>query len=120
MARQLTLYDLVDQLQRKLNLPRVTRSLADLTESRAVDDVRRQLHVDNVEEIEELRAELQVDKLCSAPARAERRVFDHCEVIVVKGRPAERVAAERAETPLIRSGSSSNVNGDREIIRSVV
>jgi hypothetical protein len=58
-----------------------------------------QAHVHDVEEVEELAAELHVDALGAAFAAAKRRVLDEGEVEVVVGRSAEGVAAESAETP---------------------
>ena len=70
--------------------------------------------------IEELGAELEVDQFRSAFSRAEWRVFDHRQVEVVERRPAEGVAAKRAESPLIRPGASADVDGNGEEIGGVV
>src|SRR5579885_3128979 len=110
---------LVNQFQRELDLPRCTCRLTDLAKAGAVENVRRQAHVDDVKQIEELGADLHVHTLRSAPL-PDRCVFDEREIIVVVGRPAERVAAQRAKTSLVRSGAVGHAYGNEEEIGGVV
>ena len=91
---------LINQLQRKLNLPRRSRRLADLPKPRPIHNVRRQPHVHNVKEVEELRPELQIDQFHPALALAKRRVFDQRKIEVVVRRPAEGIAPQRSESSL--------------------
>src|SRR6185437_12339815 len=112
---------LVDQLERKLNLPRIARRPADLAEPLASHDVGRHPHGDNVEQVEELGAELHIHAFGSALAPPEGRVFDEGEVVVVERWPAECIAAERAEAPLVGSGAAGHVNRngeERAIVRA--
>ena len=51
----------------------------------------------------------------AAVALAEGRVLDKREVKVVEGRPAEGVAAQRAEVAAVRSGAAGQIDGDREV-----
>ena len=111
---------LINQLERKLDLPRSAGDPADLAESRTGEDVGWQAHVDDVEQVEELSTKLQVHQLGSVPAAAKGGVFDERKVKVVKGWPAESIAAQRAKPTLIRSRSSTDVNGDGKEIRRVV
>ena len=70
---------------------------ADFAEAGAGEDVGWEAHVDDVEDVEELGAELEVDQFGAALARAEWGVFDEGEVEVVIGGSAEGVATEGAE-----------------------
>src|SRR6185437_13689065 len=91
----------VDQLQRKLNLPRIARGPADLAKARTRHDVGRHPHRHNVEQIEKLRAELHIHALGPALSSSEWGVLDEREVVVVERRPAEAIAAERPEATLV-------------------
>ena len=73
--------------------------------------IRRQTHGHDVEEIEELRAELQVHALRAALAASEGSVLDEREIEVIKRRTAEGVAPQRAEAPLVRTGSVGKCTG---------
>ena len=66
----------INELQRELDLARVAGGFADFAKPGPGYDIRGQTHIDNVEEVEELRAELEIDQLDSALARAEGRVLD--------------------------------------------
>src|ERR1700678_4148866 len=80
---------LVNQLQGELDLPRRTGRAADFAEAGAHESVGRQSHIDDVEQVEDLGAKLQIQPLKAARAPAERRVLDQGKVVVVIGRPAE-------------------------------
>src|SRR3974377_987582 len=81
---------LVNQLERELNLARGAGRLADHTEAGVADNlsgclvhlqrVRRQSHVDDIEDVEELGTELQVHALGAALSLSDRRVLDHGEI----------------------------------------
>src|ERR1700721_2583266 len=101
---------LVNQLQRKLKLPRCSRRAAYLAEAGAIDDVRRQAQVHDVEDVEELRAELQVYQLQSALALSKTGVFDQRKIVVVVGRSTECIAPQGTETALVRPASARNVD----------
>src|SRR2546423_669527 len=82
---------LINQFQRKLNLPRTPCRLADKPKPvrradasrwcspgrtrRDAKNICRQSHIDNVEDVEKLRAELQAHAFHSALPMAESRVF---------------------------------------------
>jgi hypothetical protein len=57
-----------ENFERELNLPRGSRSPADLAEARAEDGVGGQTHVHDVEDVEELGAELDVEEFAAAGA----------------------------------------------------
>jgi len=61
----------VDELERELNLPGRPGSLGNLAETRSAEDVSRQAHVDDVEDIGELGPELEIHAFGSARAIAE-------------------------------------------------
>ena len=105
---------LIDEFERELNLPRVTGSLADFAKTGSVENIRRQAHVDDIEQVEELGAELQIHAFGSAAAPAKGRVFDDSEVEIVVGRSAEGVASQRAEASLVRPCATSNVDRDEK------
>ena len=98
----------------------VAGGLADLTEAGAAENVGRQAHVDDIEEVEELTAELEVYKLGSAFAVAKGRALDEREIVVIKGRPPEGIAPQRSEPALVRSRAASHVDGDGEVVRCIV
>src|SRR5579863_5523718 len=110
----------VDQLQRKLNLPRISRRLADLPESRSSQHVCRRAHGHDIEEVEEFRTELQVHPLRSAFSSAKRRVLDQRKVEVVKRRSAKRVPPQRPKHALVRPSAPGHVYRNREEIRRIV
>src|SRR5579863_5688355 len=91
----------VDDLERQLNLPRCAGRFGYLPKTGPSQDVCRQAHVDDVEQIEEFTAELQVHALRAGRSSAKGSVFYHREVVVVVGRPAEGVASKRAEPSLV-------------------
>src|SRR5579864_4892517 len=86
---------LVNQLHRKLNLPRGPGGLADDSESAAAHNIIRQAEVHDVEHVEKFGAKFDGPEF-AVPAVAERRVFNHGDVEIVIGGTAEGVAAERA------------------------
>jgi hypothetical protein len=110
----------VDELERELNLPRRPGCFGNLAETRSVEDVSRQAHADDVEEIEELGPELEIHALGAAGAMAEGRALDEGEVVVVISWAAESVAAKVAEDPLIGTGATGNFDGDGKEIGGVV
>jgi len=67
---------LVDQFERKLNLPRSSGGLADNSEPGAFDGVGWQSHIDDVEEVKELCTELEIGPLDPAPPAPDGRRFD--------------------------------------------
>lgn len=73
----------MDELERELNLPRCPGRFGDLTEAGPVEDVCRQAHVDDVQEIEELGPELEIHTLGSAAAMGNGRALDESEVVVI-------------------------------------
>ena len=54
---------LVEQLERKLDLSRSSSRVIDHAEARACHDVRGQSKVDDIENVEKLRAKLKFDRL---------------------------------------------------------
>src|ERR1035437_6983860 len=109
----------VDQLERELDLPRVAGGLADLAKTGAVENVGGQAHGDDVEEVEELAAELQVHQFGSALAAAEGGVLDECKVEVVERRTAKGIAPERAEAVVVRPRAAGYMDGDGEEVGSI-
>lgn len=91
---------LIDQLQRKLDLPRGAVCLGDSAEACTPHDVRWQAEVHQVKDIEEFGAELQRGGLRgSAPSAFG--VFDQGHIEILVRRPPEGVASERPEPALI-------------------
>ena len=82
---------LINNFQGKLNLPRRSRGLADDAKSASVHNVRWQSEVHDVEDIEELGAELQSSEFAIA-AMPEGRIFDHREIEAVERRSAKGVS----------------------------
>src|SRR5437879_4497002 len=101
----------VDYFQRKLNLPRRPRRLADDPEPAPVHNVRRQPKIHDIKDVEELCAKLERSHFRIA-TMAERCVFNERKIEVVKCGPTECVAPKSAETPAMRPGSSRNIDGD--------
>src|SRR5215471_12826182 len=100
---------LIDEFQRELNLPRGPRGLADDSEPAAVHDVGRQSKINDVEDVEELRAKFQRSHL-SVSAVPDRRVLDDGDIEIVICRSAKRVTPQRSESTLIRPGPSRNID----------
>ena len=98
----------IENLQRELNLPRGSGGSADLAEAGGEDGVGGQSHVDDVEEVEELGAELDVEEFAAAGAASDGGVFDQREIEVVVGGAAEGVSAERAEVARVGAGASGH------------
>ena len=91
--------DLIDQLEKELNLPRSARGTADFAKARAHQVVSWQTHVDDVEQVEKLRAKLQIHQLDTTGSPPQRSALDQRKMEVVISRPAESIAAQRAESP---------------------
>ena len=111
---------LVNQLERELDLPGVTCGFADQAKATGSKGVGWEAHGDDIEEIEELAAELQIYELGSAFANAQRRVFDEGKVEIIEGGSAEGVAANCAETSLVRPCSAGQVNRNIEKVSTIV
>src|ERR1019366_3745920 len=102
-----------NHLQRKLNLPRRSRGLADNPKPAAAQDVRRSSEVHDVEDVEELCAKFECAEFCVAAA-AEGSVFDQRHVEIVEAGPAERAPAQRSEAAVVGAGSVRQVDGNVE------
>src|SRR5579863_1983923 len=87
--------------------------MANDTETAAEDGVRRQTKIHDIKYIKKLRAKLDHAQLAAASS-SKGSVFDHGHVEIVKDWPAEGVAAQRAETPLIGSCSPSHVGRNKK------
>ena len=74
------------------------------------EDVGGEAHVDDVEEVEELGAELEDGEVAGA-AVADGGVFEEGEVEVVEGGAAEGVAAEGAEAAGVGAGAAGRLTG---------
>src|SRR6185437_8079999 len=109
----------IQQLQRKLDLARVSSRSTDDPEARARNRVRGQPHVYDVEDIEELGAELQHGQFRSMRAPAEWRVLDQRKVEVIKRRPSEAVARQASELSRVWTGAAGKMNRYREV-RSIL
>src|ERR1035438_8406869 len=110
----------VDQFKRELYLTGTAGGLADLTEAGAGEYVGGRTHVDDIEEVEELAAELEVHKFSSAPPPAEGRAFDEREIVVIKGRPSKGIATQSSEAALVGARAASHVDGDGEVVHCIV
>src|ERR1700722_20719324 len=84
----------INQLQGELNLARGSGGAANFSEAGSLEGVSGQPHVDYVEDVEELRAKLQIQQLDSAGAPAEWRVLDERNIEIIIGRDAESVTPE--------------------------
>src|SRR5208337_3039760 len=83
-------------------------------------NVRGQPEIDNIEHVEELGAKFHVPKF-RVPAMSKGSVFDQRDVIVVKIRPPERIAPQRAKAALVRPRPARNVDRnieERSVIRA--
>src|SRR5271168_1160028 len=100
----------VDKLQRKLNLPRVPGRLADQAKAGPFDGIRRQPHVHDIEQIEELSAKLQIEQLDPALALPEWRVLDEGKIVIVISRPAKRIPPQSAEAPVVRPRPARDIH----------
>ena len=110
---------LIDKLQRKLNLTRVSRGFADDAETGTLKCVRGKPHGHDIEDVEELRAKLHADELGSALSLAEGRVLNEGKVIVVERRPTKGVSAQRAKATFVRAGPCGEIDWDGKV-RGVV
>jgi len=110
----------IDEFERELNLTRCASGPADFAEARAAENIRGQAHIHDVEEIEELRSELEIHLLSSAVTMAEWRALDESEIVIVVSRSAESVAPQRAEQALVGTGASRYVNRNGEEVGPVV
>ena len=110
---------LIDKLQRKLNLTRVSRGFADDAETGSLKCVRGKPHGHDIEDVEELRAKLYADEFGSALSLAEGRVLNEGKVIVVERRPTKGVSAQRAKATFVRAGPGGKIDRDGKV-RGVV
>src|SRR5881394_4081324 len=95
----------VDQLQRKLNLPRGASRLADDPKAASAHNVGRQPKIHDIQHVEKLRAKLQRPELAIA-APPKRSVLDQSHIEVMQPRPAKGIASQSPEAPLVRPGAS--------------
>src|ERR1035438_10096989 len=72
---------------------------------------RGQCEIDQVEDIEELGAKLQGGTLIPTP-RHQRRILDYGDIQILKRRSAEGIAAQCAESALVRARAAGNVRGN--------
>ena len=110
----------VNQLEGKLNLPRVAGSLADYPKPEPVRVLAGSPMVTMLKRLKNSERNCRSTRSAPLAAAAEGRVFDEREVEVVEGRAAECVAAQRAEAALIRSRSAGDLDGDVEEVGGVV
>jgi len=94
-------------------LPRGSCGFADRAEATAEHGIGGQTEVHNVENIEELRTKLQNSPLAIG-STSERRVFDQCEIKLMKTWSAKGIASKRTEDTLVWATASWNVNGNRK------
>lgn len=105
----------IDQLQRKLNLARVTRCLADHSEAGVAKDgsggtvhlkrVGRKTHGNDIEDVEELRSELEIHALGATFPATNGRVLDEREIEVIERRSSKRISSQGAEAALVGARS---------------
>jgi hypothetical protein len=105
----------IDELERKLNLPRRPRRPADQPEPRSLDRVRRQPHVHHVEQVKKLAPELHICPFQPARAAANRRRLNQRIVEIVVRRSPKRVPPQRARPAGVRASPTRDVSGDREV-----
>src|SRR6266496_2054477 len=110
---------LVNQLQRKLNLPRRTRGPADDPEPAAAHNVIRQSKVHNVEDVEQFSAKFDCPQFSIIPM-TEGSLFDQRNIKVMKRRSAESISSKRPKAAQVRPRSPSNVDRNKEEILIVV
>src|ERR1035438_10362339 len=91
----------IDQFKRELYLTGTAGGLADLTEAGAGEYVGGRAHVDDIEEVEKLAAELEVHKFSSALPPAEWSALNEREIVVIKGRSSKGIATQRSEAALV-------------------
>ena len=119
-SRRANSSSLINHLQRELDLPRRSGSLADNAESAPPHNVRWQAEIHDVEQIKKLRSKLQRAQF-PISAMPESSVFDQREIKVVIFRAAKCVAPQPAESPEIRPRTSRNIDRNIEercIVRS--
>src|SRR4029077_12952873 len=85
------------------------------SETRSSQDVRGKPHVDYIEQIEELSAELDGHAFRAGGPPSEGRVLYQCEVVVVIGGSTKGIAAQRAKASLIRPSTPGDVNRNVKI-----
>src|SRR2546423_7980625 len=103
----------VDHFQRKLNLPRRARGLADDPKPAAAHNVGRQPKIHDIKHVEKLRAKLQRPELAVSPP-SKRRVLDQSHIEIVQSRSAKRIAPQCPEAPLVWSGATGHVDGNQK------
>src|SRR5271157_560621 len=109
--RQLFSRSSVDQFQRELDLPGGAGGLVDESESRSQYHIRGQAEIDEVENIEKLRAELQRRRF-RIPPLSHRGIFDQGDIQVMKVRPAERVAAQGSKPTQVGPRTAGQIDRD--------
>src|SRR5579863_3216888 len=102
----------VDNLQRKLNLPRGSCRLADHAKSCTLDDIGGQPHIDDIKQIKELRAELQIRSLQAISPVTNRSRLDERKIEIIICRAAKCITAERSKAPRVWSGPARDTNGN--------
>ena len=104
---------LVDQLEGELHLTGRAGGAVDEAEAGAPHDIGRQSKVDQVEDIEDLSAELEGKRFPASPA-AEGRVFGQRDVKIMEPRAAKGIAPELSGPSLVWTCSPGHVDGDEE------
>jgi hypothetical protein len=84
---------------------------ADFAEAGTQQRVGRQTHVDDVEEVEEFSAKLQIETLNATRAAAKGRALDEGKIVVVISRPAEGVTSQSAEEPVVGASPPGTLMG---------
>src|SRR5579863_3000055 len=102
---------LVNQLQRKLDLPRSPRGFIDHSEPASAHHIRRQSEIHNVEHIKKLGAKLHNPQLIF-PAPPKRRILNQAEIEILVPRPAKRISPQRPKSSAVRPGTSRHIDGN--------
>ena len=102
-----------DKLQGDLDLAGRPGGSVDDPEPGAANDVGRQTKIHKVEDIKELRPELQGQGF-RAPPVAEGSVFDNRQIEIAEARPSKSVPPQRAEAAALGAAASRNADGDIE------
>ena len=110
----------IDELERKLNLPGRAGRFGDHSEAGTRHCVRWQPHVYDVENVEELTAELKIHSFCTGRPSTERSVFDRCKIEVVIGGAAKCVTTHCPEPSGGRAEKGISVVGAHtEVVFSI-
>src|SRR5262249_30922625 len=92
--------------------------LGNHSEAAAAQGVVRQPEINDVEQVEKLRPELQ-DAQLVLPAASERSVLNQAEIKIAIARPAECITTERPESSAVRpraSGNSDRYRKERTVV----